>query len=285
MFAQLGSIVFEPLSGFDTVSSSGAAVIAQYQLLSGIPKPQQTGRELRTMSLSMQLHQRFIIIKNAVLQILADVDNATPLALVWGNGDNDGLWLISSYSFDTQEMDGYGNVFYLIVTVSLLEVPSSGLLAAKQASVVKKAVGLSTVAVPVIKAPVPRKPKQWQVWLQYLNKAKKVAGSIDSLVYSGITPLVRDVLSGNIANAATDVTLMGMQYDGLAEGFADLPDLTSYIGNVSTSLNALSTIDPIANYAAFSVAHTLFQNNMVTLFQQSFLLTARSICRMSNMII
>src|ERR1700743_2496638 len=139
MYAQLGNIVFEPLSGFESVGSSGAAVIAQYQLLSGIPKPQQNGRELRTLNLGMRLHQQFIIVKNAVAQMLAYIDNATPVALVWGNGDNDGLWLIQNYSLDYQHTDSYGNVFSMGLTLALLEVPSDGLLDAKQASAEKQA--------------------------------------------------------------------------------------------------------------------------------------------------
>jgi hypothetical protein len=284
MFCQLGNIVFEPLTGFDSVSKSGAAVIAQYQLLTGVPKPDQTGRELRTMNLGMKLHQRFIIVKNAIAQILANIDNATPCALVWGNGDNEGLWLVQNYTIDALEMDPYGNMFYANVTVGLLEVPSDGLLAAKQDSAVKQAFGLTDTAVPVINPPAPYQPKQWQVWLGYFNSAKKWANRINSLVYSGITPLVSDILSGHLANATTELQLMGMQYSSWGEGFADMQDLTTNISDVQSALSALSVIDPILDFAGFSAAHTIFQSKMVVLIRNSFQLQARSVCRMSNLI-
>jgi|GEM_PF-3502666 len=284
MFCQLGNIVFEPLSGFDAVGETGAAVIAQYNFMTGIPQPDQTGRELRQLNLSMRLHQRFIIVKNALLQIKAAVDNATPQSLVWGNGDNGGLWLIQNYSIDAQEMNGYGDIYYAAVSLTLMEVPASGLLDAKQASAQKQAFGLTSLAVPVINPPAPTQLKPWQVWLGYLNKGKKWASQINSLVYSGITPLVSDLLSGHITNALTDMGIMVANYDSWGEGFADIADLTGDISAAQSALAALSVIDPIANYAGFNIANTLYQNNMVTLVRNSFLLQVRSVCRMGNLI-
>ena len=173
MFAQLGTIVFEPLAGFESVSSSLNAVIAQYQLIGGTPLPQQTGRELATKSLGMKLHQRFIVVKTAITQLNAYIQNAVPVALVWGNGDNDGMWIIQSVTVDPLEMDGLGNVFYAAVTVSLLEVPSGQLLDALQNFTLKSVFGLTHQAVPVIVKPVPQPPSQWQTWVGYLNTAKK----------------------------------------------------------------------------------------------------------------
>ena len=108
---------------------------------------------------------------------------------------------------------------------------------------------------------------------------------IDSLVYSGITPLVSSILSGNIAAMQANVILLGEQYDSFGDGFADLPDLTDDISNVSDTLGDLAAIDPLTDFADFSTANTAFQAAQVQLNQNSFLLMARSVCRSASLII
>lgn len=257
MYAQLGNIVFEPLSGFDSYNETDEAVIAQYGLITGKPFPQQTALGLREISVAMRLHQRFIVVSAARLQLRAYKDNGTTLTLTWGNGNVEGRFLIQSITTGIEESDNYGNVFCASLTLSLLEVPTDNLLAVKQADSYKQAFGLGTFATPVVNVPVP-KVTALQQFLQYAREAAKWAALIDALAYGGRFPNLGSSLGQVIGNAEANIALLQTNFADFGDDY-DIPDVSGGLSAIQSSLTTLGAIDPIADAVSFGIANNAFQ--------------------------
>ncbi len=260
MFAQLGDIVFEPLVGFDSVSDTDDTTIAMYNGISGKPLPVFMAPGLRQITLGISLHQRFIIVKQARIQLRANKDQGDILTLTWGTGDVEGQFLIQSIGTELDEMDTMGNVFGCKLTVTLLEVPDGFLYASKQGSAYKAAFAANPKAYPpvVFKPPVPAKPKPWQVFTGYVDDAINVAGMIDALSYGGQFPNLGSSLGAIIGNADANMALMQDNFATWGSTY-DMDDITSEMGDVRTALTTLGGINPVTDPVNFKAANKIYQ--------------------------
>lgn len=259
MYAQLGDIIFEPLTGFTSLGDNQEGVVAQYGLTTGKPYPQPTAPNLREISIGMQLHQRFIKVKEAKLQLRAYLENGTVITLSWGNGEIEGRFIVVNINSGIEESDSLGNVFCLGVNVNLLEVPADNLLAAKQADAYKKAFGVGDFTTPVVFPPRPE-PSPLQVFLMQIRKALRYAALIEALSYGGRFPVYLGSNLGQIiGNARANAVLMGTQFSTYGSGW-DIPDVSGDIGSVVDSLDILGAIDPLADPLGFAAANKVFQD-------------------------
>lgn len=258
MYAQLGDIVFEPVNGFHSLSDNEDGVVAQYPLLQGKPYPQAMGPNLREVSIGMRLHQRFIKVKEARLQLRAYMQNGTVVTLSWGNGDVEGRFIVQNINTGVEESDGQGNVYCLGVNVQLLEVPAEQLLDAKQGDAYKDAFGVGDFTTAIVYPPVVP-PTALEVFLGQIQKAMRYAALIDALAYGGRFPVYLGSSLGQIlGNAKANSVLMGQQFGAHGSEW-DIPDIAGDIVNVTNSLTVLEGIDPVADAAGFADANKIYQ--------------------------
>lgn len=258
MYAAIGDLIFEPLTGFTSFSDNEDAVVAQYPLIKGKPYPQPMAPKLKETSIGMRFHQRFIRVKEAKLQLIAYLQNGTVVTLSFGNGEIAGRYIITNINTGIEESDGLGNVYCLGVNVQLLEVPAEQLLDAKQGDAYKAAFGVGDFTTEVVYPPV-RQPTALEVFLGQLQRAMRYAALIDALAYGGRFPVYLGSSLGQIlGNAKANSVLMGQQFGAHGSGW-DIPDIAGDIVNVTNSLTVLEGIDPVADAAGFADANKIYQ--------------------------
>jgi phage protein U len=280
MYAQLGDIKFEVLSGFDSMSDTDDAIIAKYVTFGNKPYAVFTTPGLRELTIGMRLHQSFINVRNARLQLRAYKDNGTTLTLTWGNGQVEGYWIISNISTTTEQQDGIGNTYMVSISVTLVEAPANNLLNVKQAAVWAAAPGLSSFTTTYSTPPVVS-PSPLQTMMGYISTANKVATLIDQLSYGGSFPAVGGSLGAVIGNASANLGLMGDWYSSFGEDF-DIPDITGQLSTVSTYLGVCASLVPITDVPAFAVANSNYQHSNRVLARQLNVLTVRNSSRFNK---
>lgn len=260
MFAQLGSLIFEPLSGFDSYSDSEEQVIAQYKTIAGKPWVHGMAPDLREINIVLRWHQRFISVKEARAQLRAYLEQGSTVALSWGTGEIEGRWLVKSLNTVLEEMDNHGNVYCCNVSVTLLEVAGDGdsLLQVKQVDAKKGVFGITTFSSTVV-IPPKLAPTQWQIFKERLKLAMRYAALIDALAYGGKFPVYLGSSMGQIiGNARANLVLMGADFDSYG-GDWDVPDVSAPIGDVIDSLDALAILDPVTDVVAFVAENKVMQ--------------------------
>lgn len=141
MYAQLGTKVFDPLKSFVSFSDEEEAVLVEHALINRKPQLQGSGISLRTLSLSLYLHQSFANVQQDVTDLRTFMRAYEILPLLWGNGQLEGKFVIASISRQINEQDGLGNIYACTLTLSLKEVAeeSSQKLEVKQQEAKKNA--------------------------------------------------------------------------------------------------------------------------------------------------
>lgn len=260
MFASLGAIVFEPLSGFQSYGETDDAVIAQYDLIEGKPRPVFSAPGLRKLQVGLRLRQEFIIVKAARIQLRAYKDQGEVLTLTWGNGDVEGQWLIANLSMQAEQMDGLGNIIGCTVDVELVEVPDGLLLVSKQGSSWKEAVANKPKDYPevVFVRPEPQKKSNLKKFLEILRRVVRLAGQVDALAYGGGFPNLGSSLTSVLANARYNLILLQTNYTNYGSDYA-MPDMSGVIGGAISALEALAVINPVVDAAGFLAANRLWQ--------------------------
>lgn len=122
MYAQLGNITFENLTGWNEFSRSGSVSYAEHKPLTGKPLLQPTGQNLDEISLSMRLHAAFKENPSTKLNQLKQYrDTNEILLLKSGNGRIEGEFVITELSESVEDADPQGNIFSYLVTCTLKE--------------------------------------------------------------------------------------------------------------------------------------------------------------------
>ena len=266
MFATLGDIVFEPLSGFDGFNETDEAVIAAYPLIGTKPKPQHTALQLRRLTIYVRLRQDFIVVKTARIQLRAYKDQGDVLTLSWGNGDVEGQFLIQALNMTAEVMDGLGNMISCGMVIDLVEVPDGFLYQSKQGSAQKAAFGNKPKNYPpvVFTRPEPHKKRNIDKFLKYVQIAIRLASLIDALSYGGKFPNLGSSITSVITNAKYNLILMKQNYDTFGSEY-NLPDLSGAITETIDKLDDLGAISPVLDNVAFLAANKLFQASNKTL--------------------
>lgn len=282
MYAQLGSLIFEPLSGFTAFAENEESVIAEYGALKGKPHVDWMAPGARELTIGVKLHQRFIKVKEAREQLRAYKDNGTVIPLLWGNGSLEGRFLIQRLDTIVTESDAYGNVFCVEVGIVLKE-STQDLLAVKKVDATKDAFGLTAFVLPQL--PVRPEPHVSR-FLKILRFATKYANLIRGLSYGGAVPgssLGGGSLTTIMARAHTNLILLQSHY-GIYGSDWDIPDLSAEISASIAALTTLSAIVPSTDPAGFAAANGVYQSAIVALKGGSWILQAREATRSAKMI-
>lgn len=121
MYAQLGSIVFEGLIGFDSLQRDIEIRYADQELMNRKPSTDHTGQELTELKISIKFHVSFCHPETELQRLIDLAESATVVPLILGNGRIIGDFTIRKISERPQQTDKTSNYTEVIVSVDLKE--------------------------------------------------------------------------------------------------------------------------------------------------------------------
>ena len=270
-FAQVGSVVFIPSAGFNSVDDSEGATIALYELYGVKSQPTVTNYGLRTLNVTARLHQRFVNISQARADLLGYLRNGVVVSLTWGTGVIEGQFLIQQLQTTYEEMDNLGNLFCCVLTLQLLESPQANALANKTAAAMSSGFASNPSAnypnVAGVLVPQPYVLLDWETWTTLAGAAVVFAAMIDALAYGGKFPQLGYNLLGVLGFAASNMSeISDNWYSFYTDGDYGIDDVSGYIADAITSLSALQGYATAGDWYNFGVQNVVYQGLVRNIF-------------------
>ncbi|EMX4104816.1 phage tail protein [Salmonella enterica subsp. enterica serovar Cotham] len=213
MFAVLGDIEFELITYWDGFEATFGVDYAEHARIEGKPGLQFIGDKLDEIQISLVFHQHYCVPDVELARLRTAMKAHQALALVFGNGDYRGWFVITDVTATSEQTDSTGNVLAVNATASLREYIGDP---------------KNPLKPPAIRAQVPG------------------TGAISSAVPSpsGVAQYVRDGV--NYAKQAQSVLQTTMSSVRIAQKMKDnptvaltrVPGLMSGLGNISGSLGS-----------------------------------------------
>ncbi|MCD1124999.1 phage tail protein [Jinshanibacter sp. LJY008] len=213
MFAVLGDIEFELITYWDGFEATFGVDYAEHARIEGKPGLQFIGDKLDEIQISLVFHQHYCVPDVELARLRTAMKAHQALALVFGNGDYRGWFVITDVTATSEQTDSTGNVLAVNATASLREYIGDP---------------KNPLKPPAIRAQVPG------------------TGAVSSAVPSpsGVAQYVRDGV--NYAKQAQSVLQTTMSAVRIAQKMKDnptvaltrVPGLMSGLGNISGSLGS-----------------------------------------------
>lgn len=121
MFAVLGDIEFELLVYWDGFDVTSGVDYAEHSRIEGKPGLQFIGEKLDELSISLVFNDLYCQPDVELARLQDAMVAHQAMALVFGNGDYRGWFVITDLRTTSQQTDGYGNVQALSAEISLRE--------------------------------------------------------------------------------------------------------------------------------------------------------------------
>ena len=121
MFAQLGNIVFSLGNIIEGMDGTRASEFAEHRVIEGKPRLQWVGDGLETLTLDINLHRAFCIPETEIKRLEDARAAHEAMALVFGNGEYIGMYVITELSRRLCQADGQGNLISANARMSLKE--------------------------------------------------------------------------------------------------------------------------------------------------------------------
>lgn len=249
MFAVLGDIEFELITYWDGFEATFGVDYAEHARIEGKPGLQFVGEKLDEIQISLVFHQHYCVPDVELARLKKAMKAHQALALVFGNGDYRGWFVITDVTATSEQTDTTGNVLALNATVSLREYIGD-----------------------------PKKPLKPPAIRTQVPGAKTVSGAVPSP--TGAAQYVRDGVNyAKQAQSALQTTMSAVRIaqkmeDNPSIALTRVPGLMSGLGDISGALGkstpafaALSAImpDAISLAKATSEAATYVQQAQSTL--------------------
>lgn len=121
MFAVLGDIEFELITYWDGFESTFGVDYAEHSRIEGKPGLQFVGEQLDEFRISLVFHSLYCTPDNELSRLRRAMRSHQALALVFGNGDYRGWFVITAVTASSQQTDSSGNVMAMTAEVTLRE--------------------------------------------------------------------------------------------------------------------------------------------------------------------
>jgi len=119
MHIQLGNIIYQGIKTFSSISDEQESVLAEYAIISMPARLQGMAQGLRTLSLSLFLHQEYCRVAEEVDRLRQAQSSFEVLPLLWGNGKVEGDFIITNISRTINQTDETGNIIACTLNISL----------------------------------------------------------------------------------------------------------------------------------------------------------------------
>lgn len=121
MFAVLGDIEFELITYWDGFEATFGVDYAEHARIEGKPGLQFVGDKLDEIQISLVFHQHYCVPDVELARLQTAMKAHQALALVFGNGDYRGWFVITDVTATSEQTDSTGNVLAVNATASLRE--------------------------------------------------------------------------------------------------------------------------------------------------------------------
>ena len=121
MFAVLGDIEFELITYWDGFEATFGVDYAEHARIEGKPGLQFVGDKLDEIQISLVFHQHYCVPDVELARLRTAMKAHQALALVFGNGDYRGWFVITDVTATSEQTDSTGNVLAVNATASLRE--------------------------------------------------------------------------------------------------------------------------------------------------------------------
>lgn len=121
MFAVLGDIEFELITYWDGFEATFGVDYAEHARIGGKPGLQFVGDRLDEIQITLVFHQHYCVPDVELARLRTAMKAHQALALVFGNGDYRGWFVITDVTATSEQTDSTGNVLAVSATVSLRE--------------------------------------------------------------------------------------------------------------------------------------------------------------------
>ncbi len=121
MFALLGEIQFDLITYFDGFDSQFDADYAEHALIEGKPRLQWTGDKLDEISIQLSFHAQFCDPELELLRLKSAKEAHQAMALVLGNGDYKGWFVLTQVRASSRQTDQAGTLIALEASITLRE--------------------------------------------------------------------------------------------------------------------------------------------------------------------
>ncbi|MCV9878852.1 phage tail protein [Brenneria izbisi] len=213
MFAVLGDIEFELITYWDGFESTFGVDYAEHSRIEGKPGLQFVGERLDEFRISLVFHSMYCTPDNELARLRRAMREHQALALVFGNGDYRGWFVVTAVTASNQQTDASGNVMAMTAEVTLREYTGDP---------------KSPLAPPAIKRAIPG--------------TGVVTGAV--MKSSGLVQSVRDAVSyarkaqSALQTAASTVRMVQKMASNPAIALTRVPGLLTQINGVATPLAA-----------------------------------------------
>ncbi len=123
MFAVLGDIEFELITYWDGFEATFGVDYAEHARIGGKPGLQFVGDRLDEIQITLVFHQHYCVPDVELARLRTAMKAHQALALVFGNGDYRGWFVITDVTATSEQTDSTGNVLAVSATVSLGNTP------------------------------------------------------------------------------------------------------------------------------------------------------------------
>lgn len=123
MFAVLGDIEFELITYWDGFEATFGVDYAEHARIGGKPGLQFVGDRLDEIQITLVFHQHYCVPDVELARLRTAMKAHQALALVFGNGDYRGWFVITDVTATSEQTDSTGNVLAVSATVSLRNTP------------------------------------------------------------------------------------------------------------------------------------------------------------------
>lgn len=180
MFAQLGSIVFSGLYGFESLNFDGdEAVFAESEIINNKPRSQKTGDSLQEVSVSIKMHASFCNIKDQLASLKKSKDAGEVLPLIFGTGEYKGDYVIISFPYSVDHAFADGTYEQVTVNLTIKEYVLLNKIEQQQQEARRKAFAVGDKN-PVITRP-PQPPTQINSVSQHVAAVSQQTSKINDL--------------------------------------------------------------------------------------------------------
>lgn len=269
MFAQLGTIKFEGIKGFEAFARKREANYAQHALIENKPRLERVGTKLTEVNLTINLHTAFCTPEEELDKLDTARQNGEVLSLVIGTGEVYGNFVITNIGETVNKTDGNGAFVGLQLEVNLLEAVVNKAKAAAAAQRLKAfAIAPITArgAAPSALSTMP----QAQIMKSIVNgkiEITKAQAMVKKLKqgYQNFDKAAKQI-KRNIDKANSEFTKaknMVLQNPVVLQTAANLSDILESAHSLGN--NVLVTVQPLASVGALNTANDALVNHLPVL--------------------
>lgn len=283
MFAQLGSIIFDGVKGFESLEKRRATNFAEHSRIEGKPRLQRIGSDLQSINITIHLHAQFTNPQKSIDELDNARETAEVLPFVMGNGKVIGDFVIEIISETIMLSGPLGELVEASVELTLLEYYDPNKPLQEQTDAVSSGFAMdANDPLPVEEIQLAQTPAA--IISGQVTEATVKASSVDSDILAAQdnpsdAPRLMEQVTDNLNDLGELITDMQQNIDNASTLEAVLSGLDGTLPGVLTGIGTLLNYAAVGDVPGAAAANLPFQIAVADMFAASNLLNTAVILR------